>query len=426
MTLSVSFLLLSIVLVVVTLPLLPELLLLTLAALLPSGPPEAKEEKDESALRLAVIVPAHNEEAHIGRCVESILRSEPKSVEVLVVAHNCNDKTAQEAARAGARVLSLNDAGQTGKGCALHHGFAVALGEGFDAVLVIDADSVVTANLIQAVRRRFISGAKALQCRYEVHNADASQRTRLMSLAFVAFNVVRPRGRARLGLSAGIFGNGFGLHREVIEKVPFSAHSVVEDLEYHLNLVRAGVRVEFLNAATVLGEMPVGGPGAATQRSRWEGGRVRMMKGWALPLSWDVLRGRIRMVEPLLDLVGLPLALEVALLLLALCVPVTWLRLYALAGFAVIALHLFAAGVNGPGLGASAKILAAAPGYIVWKIWMLPRIWQASRRNASWVRTHREAPTSQPAAATSGAAHVPNPSATQRIAAQRKLSDEAI
>ena len=106
-----------------------------------------------------------------------------------------------------------------------------------------------------------------------------------MSFAFVAFNVVRARGRARLGLSAGIFGNGFGLHREVIQEVPFNANSVVEDLEYHLNLVRAGIRVEFLNSASVLGEIPVGGRGAATQRSRWEGGKTAHGKGMFDPFA---------------------------------------------------------------------------------------------------------------------------------------------
>ncbi len=200
----VSFLLIFLcaALLIATLPLILELLFLTVAALLPSSSSEVNEESEAKSFRLAVIVPAHNEEAHIGRCVRSILISEPESAEVLVVAHNCSDSTALEAERAGARVLTLNDLSQTGKGSALRYGFSVALTERFDAVLVIDADSLVTSNLIRAVRNRFVFGAKALQCRYEVENADANQRTRLMSFAFVAFNVVRARGRARHRLSA--------------------------------------------------------------------------------------------------------------------------------------------------------------------------------------------------------------------------------
>src|ERR1700677_5183379 len=202
--LTISLIVLGAALLIATLPLIVELLVLTVAALLPSGSAEVNEESAGALLQLAVIVPAHNEEAHIGRCVRSIIASQAESVEVLVVAHNCSDNTAMEAECAGARVLVLNDPSQSGKGCALQYGFSTAEAEGFDAMLVVDADSLVTSNLIEEVRRRFISGTKVLQCRYEVHNADANQRTRLMSLAFVAFNVVRPRGRARLGLSAGI------------------------------------------------------------------------------------------------------------------------------------------------------------------------------------------------------------------------------
>ena len=58
------------------------------------------------------------------------------------------------------------------------------------------------------------SGADAVQCRYLVRNAGASVRTRLMSIALRAFNVLRARGRDGLGLSCGIYGNGFGLRGE--------------------------------------------------------------------------------------------------------------------------------------------------------------------------------------------------------------------
>ena len=63
---------------------------------------------------LTVLVPAHNEEALIGRCIRSVLASASSGVDVLVVAHNCTDATAVRAEAAGAHVLVLNDPGQTG------------------------------------------------------------------------------------------------------------------------------------------------------------------------------------------------------------------------------------------------------------------------------------------------------------------------
>jgi cellulose synthase/poly-beta-1,6-N-acetylglucosamine synthase-like glycosyltransferase len=383
--------LVGIVLMLATLPLLAELLILTMAALLP-GPKLSEEDAASLLPPIAVLVPAHNEESLIGRCVRSVRASAASGVEILVVAHNCTDATAVEAEAAGARVLVLNDASQKGKGSALSYGFGVALAGPAQAILVVDADSIVDPGLIAAVRQKFLTGARALQCRYEVYNSQDSGRTKLMTLAFYAFNVIRPRGRARLGLSVGILGNGFALHRDVLTQIPYGAHSIVEDLEYHLGLVRAGIRVDFIDTAAVRGEMPVTTKGAQTQRARWEGGRLLMMRQWAPGLMGEVFRGRLRLIEPLLDLLALPIATEVTLLLVAACLPIPWLRLYVLSAFAVLIVHVTSAAILGPGFWGTIRGLSSVPAYILWKLWILPEIWRTSRANAAWVRTKRESP----------------------------------
>ena len=389
--LHIAFQIVGVALVAVTLPLLIELFVLTFASLFYRDPDVAGDQ-DSPPFRLAVIVPAHNEEMLVERCVRSLRTSDEGSAAIFVIAHNCADRTALEAEGAGARVLVLDDPNQTGKGCALRYGFSTAMAEDYDGVLVIDSDSVVTPNLLKTVSLRFGAGARALQCRYGVHNPTASDRTRLMSLALQAFNIVRPRGRAQLGFSTGIFGNGFGLCRDLVERFSFGADSVVEDLEYHLTLVRAGERVEFVDSASVFGEMPSGDQGAATQRSRWEGGRLRMAREAVPQLLRDVLRGRARLLEPLLDLAALPLALEVVALVIVLCLPVAWLRAYAIVGVAIVAFHVLMALRYAPDARGGAKVLLAIPRYIAWKVTMLPRTWRASRVNAAWERTQRDIP----------------------------------
>ena len=113
----VSFLLIFLcaALLIATLPLILELLFLTVAALLPSSSSEVNEESEAKSFRLAVIVPAHNEEAHIGRCVRTY--SSPSGIcrsagggPQLQRQHCPGSETR------GARVLTLNDLSQTGKG----------------------------------------------------------------------------------------------------------------------------------------------------------------------------------------------------------------------------------------------------------------------------------------------------------------------
>jgi cellulose synthase/poly-beta-1,6-N-acetylglucosamine synthase-like glycosyltransferase len=360
-----------------------ELLLLTAAATLRPRRPAP----GGTTLKLAVVVPAHNEVNGIGACVRSLLACRPDAL--VVVADNCSDSTATVAAAAGARVLTRFDEVRRGKGYALDFAFQTLLPEGYDCFLVVDADTIAAPNLVSEFRSWFAAGADAVQCRYVVRNAADSIRTRLMNAALLAFNVLRPRGRANLSLSAGILGNGFAVSRRVLEAVPYSAVSVVEDLEYHIRLVRAGYRVRFADATAVHGEMPVGGKGVKSQRSRWEGGRLRMAREFVPALMGDVLRGRLRLFEPLLDLTLLPLAYHVVLTLIALVAPAGMVRDYGILALGFIAAHVLTGiAVGGGGL-RDVTALAVAPFYVGWKLAMLPLVWRASRRNAEWVRTER-------------------------------------
>jgi cellulose synthase/poly-beta-1,6-N-acetylglucosamine synthase-like glycosyltransferase len=367
-----------------------ELFILTLGAALPksSKPPL---QQFTGRWRLAVLVPAHNEEATIHDCVQSLQRASRGDfdIQIVVVADNCQDRTGEVAARAGARVLLRRDPDLRGKGYALDFAFKTLLSEGFDAFLIVDADSEVSNNFFLEAAGRLRSGADAVQCRYLVKNASESIRTRLMSLAFRAFNVLRARGRDRLGLSCGICGNGFGMRRETLETVPYLASSVVEDLEYHLSLVRSVKRVHFVDTATVFSEMPTAGKGVATQRARWEGGRFRIARKKAPGLIADVLRGRVRSLEPLMDLLLLPLGFHVVLLILAAFSPWAPARLTGFGGLLIVFVHLMAAITMSGGDWRDAMALLASPYYILWKLLQIPLLIRSSRANTAWIRTER-------------------------------------
>jgi cellulose synthase/poly-beta-1,6-N-acetylglucosamine synthase-like glycosyltransferase len=383
---------LGITLGILTLPGTIELLLLTLGGVLPARP--RTQRSSSSGTNIAVVVPAHNEEASVERCVRALLQCEREESEfqVVVVADNCTDSTAALASAAGARVLVRNDPERRGKGWALDYGFSVLKNESFDAVLIVDADSVVQPNLITEVARLIRAGADAVQCRYLVWNATASPRTRLMNLALLAFNVLRPRGRQRWGISAGILGNGFALSRDTLLAVPYDARSVVEDLEYHIRIVRAGRRVQFADAATVWGDMPVKAKGSTSQRARWEGGRFRMIAEMAPALFKDTLKGNTGLIEPLLELLLLPLAFHCLLLGALLVWPVAPLRIYAIGGLGLVAGHTVAAACIGKGGLKDLGAVLIVPLYILWKLALLGRLLRTARHNAEWIRTERSGP----------------------------------
>lgn len=379
----------GVALIAVTLPVTLELAVVSAAYFLPKR--KVKSSTDAVELDLAVIVPAHNEELLIARSVRSLLASAGRSgTRVLVIAHNCSDETAERAAEAGAEVFVYDDPDARGKGFALRQGFEQVFSQGAGAALVIDADSVVSANLVGVVREAFSRGASVVQCSYEMESASGRTNARLAALALRGFNLIRPTGRDSLGLSCGILGNGFAIQKSVFFETPYRALSIVEDLEYHLHLVMAGHRVHFLNQARVLAELPPSPAGETTQRSRWEGGRFLAARRWVGPLLKQVLRGRLRLLEPLLDLSGLPLAYAALALSLALLLPFEWLRIYSAVALVILGLHVLAAAWAGGQFWSDVRLLCMAPAYILWKLRILPRLLLSSSAGAGWVRTERE------------------------------------
>lgn len=377
------------------------LLALTLLARRPAPPTPPQPP----TLRFDLIVPAHDEAAGIVETVKSLTAVDyPAALRrLIVVADNCADATAALARAAGARVIERNDAERRGKGYALAFAFERSLADGFaDAVVVIDADTIASANLLHAFAARLAGGASAAQAHYGVRNPASSWRTRLMAIALALFHRQRSLGRERLGVSCGLRGNGMCLRTSLLREVPYAAYSLVEDLEYGIRLGRAGRRVAYASEAEVLGEMVSSEGASRSQRRRWEHGRALMAHAHGWPLLRDGLRGR--------DALLLDLALDV------LVPPLAQLVGWALAGAVLMAGLQWWAGIGGgaaavsalslgclgiyvlggwwhSGTGARGLLdLALSPAYVAWKFGLLIRR-PGARKPLAWVRTPREGVT---------------------------------
>jgi cellulose synthase/poly-beta-1,6-N-acetylglucosamine synthase-like glycosyltransferase len=208
-------------------------------------------------------------------------------------------------------------------------------------------------------------------------------------VAFLAFNNLRPRGRARLGLSAGLLGNGFALTAPVLQRVPFASAALAEDVEHHVRLLRAGYSVLWAEDTWVAAEMPVRASAAATQRARWEGGRGRLAIDWVPCLLRAVARGNSGLLEPLLELLLLPLTFHVLLLTLLLALPLPATQLYATLALTVVILHVALALAVGGATWRDVLVIGLVPLYLLWKLATLPAVMRSAARNAPWRRTER-------------------------------------
>jgi len=88
-----------------------------------------------STLRVAAVIPAYQAAPSVGAVARGALELLP---EVLVLDDGSTDATAEEAGRAGARVVSFPE--NRGKGAALCAAFIDLFGRGYDGVITLDAD----------------------------------------------------------------------------------------------------------------------------------------------------------------------------------------------------------------------------------------------------------------------------------------------
>ena len=358
--------------------------------------------RGSTTTRFDIVVPAHNEETGIEETVRSLsaLTYPSDMFRILVIADNCSDQTAELARGAGAIVVERFDSVQRGKGYALSLAYEKSLTEGFaDAVVVVDADTVVTPNLLSSFSRRFDEGAEAVQAEYAVAGSMESWRSRLMVIAFTLFHAVRSSARERLGLSAGLRGNGMAFAVGLLRRIPSRAYSIVEDVEYGCEIGLNGVRVVYAEDAVVMSEMPSTGTAARSQRERWEGGRMRLVREYVPKLIGGGLReGSGVKLDLAADLLVPPLAtlglanvlglgLSALLYIFGNAGP-TLLVLWAVSFVALIA--YVARGAAMARVGPRVILdLAWAPVYAVWKLTLLFRRRKTAR--SEWVRTERSA-----------------------------------
>jgi cellulose synthase/poly-beta-1,6-N-acetylglucosamine synthase-like glycosyltransferase len=356
------------------------------------GPPAAPGRR-----RFAVLVPAHDEELLIGRLLRNLRQLDypEDGFDVHVVADNCSDETATRARWLGAQVHERTDRTAQSKGHALRWLLqrVVALEEGYDAYVVLDADSVVDRNFLRAMDARLESGSQVVQAYYGVLNASASPVAGLRYAALAAIHYVRPLGRSALGLSCGLKGNGMCFAAGVLERFSWSWFALAEDVEFHLALVKEGIRVDFAPETTVLADMPVTFGQAASQNARWERGRLELMRRHVPDLLWRglVRRSPLRLdaaVEQLIPPLSVPFALGCVCLAAGLLLRQPLLALLAALGLAGQVVHLLVGLLMVGAPPRTYLALVYAPAYVLWKVWLYLRA-MAGGGSAPWVRTAR-------------------------------------
>jgi cellulose synthase/poly-beta-1,6-N-acetylglucosamine synthase-like glycosyltransferase/peptidoglycan/xylan/chitin deacetylase (PgdA/CDA1 family)/spore germination protein YaaH len=228
--------------------------------------------------RVAVLVPAYNEETVIVRTVRSVLNSDYKNIRVIVIDDGSPDRTAEVARTAYAKEIA---AGRVevltkpngGKAAALN--FAIEnLTEEF--YVGIDADTVIAADAISKLISHFEDpriGAMA-------GNAKVGNRvnlwTRWQALEYITSQNFERRALDLMHVVTVVPG-AIGAWRTSAVRAAggYPLDTVAEDADLTMNLLEHGYRVDYEDRALAFTEAPIDMDGLMRQRFRWSFGTLQ-------------------------------------------------------------------------------------------------------------------------------------------------------
>ena len=268
-------------------------------------------------VRVAILIPAHNEAEGIIATINSILPQLNPGDRLLIVADNCTDKTAAIAIENGAEAIERHNLSNRGKGYALDFGIKFLAQNPPDVVVIVDADCIVQKNALKKLATYSAHHNKPVQSLYLMLSPNgASIKSKIAEFAWAVKNLVRARGYAKLGLPCPLMGSGMAFPWAIIAHGNLANGNIVEDLKLGIDLCKSGNAPLFYEDALVTSYFPNTAEGQTVQRTRWEHGHLSMILSQAPQLFLQgILQGNKNLLAMALDLCAPPLALLVVMLI---------------------------------------------------------------------------------------------------------------
>ncbi len=228
--------------------------------------------------RVAVLIPAYNEEPVIVRTIRSVLNSDYKNLHVIVIDDGSLDRTAEVASAAYAQEIA---AGRLQVLTKRNEGKAAALNYALDRMneeifVGIDADTVIAADAISKLIPHFEDptiGAIA-------GNAKVGNRvnlwTRWQALEYITSQNFERRALDLFHVITVVPG-AIGAWRTAAVKAAggYPLNTVAEDADLTMNLLEQGLKVDYEDRALAFTEAPINARGLMRQRFRWSFGTLQ-------------------------------------------------------------------------------------------------------------------------------------------------------
>lgn len=262
--------------------------------------PNPKYKSMQPKNKFAIVIAARNEEAVIGKLVESLNKQDyPKELyDIIVIPNNCTDDTESAAREKGAKIFRCKRSIKS-KGEVLAEFFDYMLEHRhqiencYDAYCIFDADNLVDENFLKSMNEAREEGANAAQGYRDSKNPYDSAISSSYSIYYYIANRFYNHARHHIGLSALINGSGFMVSHELIEKLGgWDTKTMTEDIEITAKCVLMGQRVFWVPEAIIYDEQPITFAQSWKQRRRWTTGLIQGVELYFWPLLKKTFKER--------------------------------------------------------------------------------------------------------------------------------------
>ncbi len=349
--------------------------------------------------KIAVLIPAHNEEIAIASTLEKIIPVLKSQDRLVVVADNCSDKTAEIATAMGATVIERHDLANKGKGYALDYGLKFLEAEPPDVLVAMDADCNVAQGTIEQLTESAVATNRPIQAAYLMVKPVNSNSSKDFVSQFgnIVRNIVRPLGLKHLGISSPLLGTGMAFPWLIIRSVNVASDNLSEDIKLGLDLSTIGHNPMFDPQATVTAYLPSSSQAAKSQKTRWIHGYLKLIQSY-IPILFKqaIHQKRFDLILSILDLCIPPLTLLVMMwsglmtvsLIFAL-LQVSWIpAIISLTAGLCVFTGLILAWAKFAITSIPLHKLLTIPLYIFWKIPVYLKFITAPQK--AWIRTQRD------------------------------------
>lgn len=236
-----------------------------------------KELGDVVRPKTTVLIPAHNEAEQITEVLEVLKQQITEQDQIIVIADNCHDNTAELARATGVTVIERENLQDRGKGYALDYAMQQIKDNPPEVLVILDGDCLIEPNTLKNITCKAIATGRPVQATYLMDQPeDTSLKDRISMFSLKVKNKVRLLGLNRLGWHCLLTGSGMAFPWSLIKEVSLAGSKTTDDTQLTVDLALAGSTPVFCEEALVIGRL-MKGKDAQSQRSRWEHGQLEMI-----------------------------------------------------------------------------------------------------------------------------------------------------